>query len=244
MTTCQTKLVLQGISHFFDDQCLFDDLHLTVAQGKVIAIVGASGVGKSTLFHIIAGLLQPTAGRLWIDQKERTGQAGFVGYMPQKDLLLPFKSVYDNIALPLILQNKHKSIIAKTVLPLLPDFGLLGLEHKYPHTLSGGQKQRAALLRTYLSNNALMLLDEPFSALDFINKQEMYRFFVNFQKNKQPACLIITHDIDEALSLANEIYVLKGKPAYFSRHFVVPNHQEFHHSKQYLLLKQEILASI
>lgn len=244
MTTPTAKLQLVDIYHEFDDRPLFAELNLTIHQGKIVAIVGASGVGKTTLFNIASGLIMPKAGKVLIDGKDSTGQAGGVGYMLQKDLLLPFKSVYDNIALPLTLQNLSKSAIHDKIMPLLPAFGLDELYHKYPAQLSGGQRQRVALLRTYLSNDSLMLLDEPFSALDFVTKNQMYDWFGAFQKDKGLTCLIITHDIDEAIYLADELYVLKGFPATLAHHFVIDKSSDFLQSVEYLNLKQNVLRAI
>lgn len=238
------KLILDNICHTFEDKPLFDGLSLAVGMGRVVAIVGASGVGKTTLFNIAAGLINPSVGKVMIDDVDRTGQAGFVGYMLQKDLLLPFNRIYDNIALPLTLKNLPKKIIQTKIDACLEDFGLVGLTHKYPHQLSGGQRQRAALLRTYLSNDNLMLLDEPFSALDFLTKTQMYDWFNRFQKSLNLTCLIITHDIDEAIRLADEIYVLKGFPACFAECFSINKAEGFFDSKEYLAIKKAILKKI
>lgn len=164
--------------------------------------------------------------------------------MLQKDLLLPFKSVYENITLPLVLQNLPKSAIDAKIMPLLAIFGLEQLYQKYPSQLSGGQRQRAALLRTYVSNDHLMLLDEPFSALDFVTKHQMYDWFCDFQQQQKITCLMITHDIDEAIYLADEIYVLKGVPAKFEAHFVIDKKEGFLQSVAYLTLKQSVLQTI
>ena len=244
MTTPTAKLQLIDICQQFDGKALFSDLSLSIFCGKIVAIVGASGVGKTTLFNIASGLITPTSGKVLIDGKDGTGKAGGVGYMLQKDLLLPFKSVYDNIALPLTLQNLPKSAIHDKIMPLLPAFGLDELYHKYPAQLSGGQRQRVALLRTYLSNDSLMLLDEPFSALDFVTKNQMYEWFGRFQKDKELTCLIITHDIDEAIYLADELYVLKGLPATLAHHFVIDKSDDFLQSLAYLTLKQQVLRAI
>ena len=237
-------LVLKAITHAFDQKPIFENLNMAIDENDVVSIVGASGVGKTTLFNIAAGLLTPTAGEVWINGVETTGQAGTVGYMLQKDLLLPFKTVFDNIALPLTLKGYSKAKIADIVNPQLPSFGLQGLEHQYPQTLSGGQRQRAALLRTYLSDNPIMLLDEPFSALDFVTKDEMYHWFSKLQKRLGLTCLIITHDIDEAIYLSNHLYVLKGTPAHFTEHFEIPKEEGFLDSQQYLILKKQILKAI
>lgn len=237
-----TKLHLDGICHEFDGKDLFVGLDLSVQKGDVVAIVGTSGVGKTTLFNIASGLIMPKSGRVCIDGVETTGQAGHVGYMLQKDLLLPFKSVYDNIALPLTLKKQDKSTIYNAIMPKLQQFGLDGLHHKYPQQLSGGQRQRVALLRTYLSNSELMLLDEPFSALDYVTKHQMYAWFDDFRQKVGLTCLIITHDIEEAMNLANCVYVLRGFPASLSKPFVIPKSPQFAQSAEFLVLKGEILA--
>lgn len=206
-------LHLAGIGHGFGDKTVLQNINLSLPQGSIAALVGASGVGKSTLFNIVAGLIVPTTGDVFGFGRCITGKAGQAGYMLQKDMLLPFKSVYDNIALPLTLKGVDKALIAQKVHDLLPQFGLEGVVYQYPKALSGGQRQRAALLRTYLSHDRLMLLDEPFSALDYVTKHAMYDWFCAFQKRSHLSCLIITHDIDEALKLADTVYVLKGVPA-------------------------------
>lgn len=240
----QQLLVLDNISHSFGQVPIFDNLSMSVDKNDVVSIVGASGVGKTTLFNIAAGLLLPSSGKVWIDGVDTTGQAGTVGYMLQKDLLLPFKTVYDNIALPLTLKGYSKTKIADIVNPQLASFGLEGLEHQYPQLLSGGQRQRAALLRTYLSDNPIMLLDEPFSALDFVTKDEMYHWFSKLQKRLELTCLIITHDIDEAIFLSNHLYVLKGAPAQLTEHFEIPKYDGFLDTQEYLGLKKQILTAI
>ncbi len=243
-----TKLVLDEICHSFStahgDLPLFERLSLSVETGEVVSIVGASGVGKTTLFNIAAGLIHPDAGAVIIDGHRVTGEPGHVGYMLQKDLLLPFKTVYQNIALPLVLRGLDRAAIDEIIAPKLTPFGLDGLADQYPSQISGGQRQRAALLRTYLSNNALMLLDEPFSALDFVTKSEMYEWFLQFSRAHQLTCLIITHDIDEAIYLSDHVYVLKGFPAQLSHHFMVSKGEGFLQSQAYLELKQQILMAI
>lgn len=240
------KLSLKNICYRFSAKhhWLFYELTLQVMANQVVGIVGTSGVGKSTLFNLASGLLAPQSGGVWIDGVEVTAKTGQVGYMLQKDLLLPFKSVYENIALPLILKNTPKEEIRAIIEPKLPLFGLQGLAHQFPHQLSGGQRQRAALLRTYLSNHKLMLLDEPFSALDFVTKVEMYDWFAQFRAQTGVTCLIITHDIDEAICLSDVVYVLKGTPASLTKGFDIEKSAHFLQSDGYLKLKQEILMNI
>lgn len=257
MTICQTdllahqksaKLSLVNICHRFVtatmDAPLFQNLSLSVAPRQVVSIIGTSGVGKSTLFNIAAGLIRPESGQVIIDGVDSTGKAGQVGYMLQKDLLLPFKSIYDNIALPMMLQGMDRAAIQARITPNLGLFGLDGLADKYPHQLSGGQRQRAALLRTYLSNDHLMLLDEPFSALDFVTKSEMYAWFNAFRHQTGLTCLMITHDIDEAIYLSDCVYVLKGFPATLAHRFEIPKEDGFMQSQEFLVLKERILTAI
>lgn len=237
-------LILENITHSFNANPIFEKLSLEIIKNDVVSIVGTSGVGKTTLFNIAAGLLIPSDGQVWVNGRNTTGLAGTVGYMLQKDLLLPFKTVYENISLPLVLRGLSKVEIAEIVNPQLVHFGLQGLETQYPQSLSGGQKQRAALLRTYLSDNPIMLLDEPFSALDFVTKDEMYGWFSKLQKRLDLTCLIITHDIDEAIFLSNYIYILKGSPAHLTDKFDIPKYAGFLDSQEYLTLKRKILAAI
>lgn len=238
------KLILNNICHHFGDTKLLEGVSLSLVSGQVVAIVGTSGVGKSTLFNIVAGLICPQVGKVIIDGVDRTGQAGFAGYMLQKDLLLPFKRVYDNVALPLVLKNVAKDSIRQAVQTHSHAFGLANLLDKYPHQLSGGQRQRVALLRTYLNSDSLMLLDEPFSALDYVTKHQMYDWFRLFQIQKQLTCLLITHDIDEAMRLADNIYVLKGTPACFVQKFDVDKSAGFVDSMDYIHLKKAIIRQI
>ncbi|MDO4426679.1 MAG: ABC transporter ATP-binding protein [Moraxella sp.] len=238
------KLRLEGICHHFLAEPLFDDLSLSVEKGQVVSIVGASGVGKTTLFNIAAGLIHPKDGAVLIDGADVTGKAGHVGYMLQKDMLLPFKKVYENIALPLVLKKWRKDAIFNAIMPKLEPFGLLGLMDSYPARLSGGQRQRAALLRTYLSNDDIMLLDEPFSALDFITKTDMYAWFNAFRQKSGLTCLMITHDIDEAMYLSDYIYVLSGFPARLSESFFIDKSPEFLKSAEYWRLKEAILTAM
>lgn len=235
-------LSLVGICHQFDQKALLQDISFAIPQGQIACLVGASGVGKSTLFNIVAGLLTPSRGDVLSFGRCITSQTGHAGYMLQKDMLLPFKTVYDNIALPLHLKGMDKAVIRQKIHALLPQFGLDNLVHSYPKALSGGERQRASLLRTYLSHDRLMLLDEPFSALDYVTKHAMYAWFNNFRTQMGMSCLMISHDIDEALHLADTIYVLKGKPARICLSLTVaPNITD---SPHYLALKQQILAAL
>lgn len=208
-----TILDINKICHSFDDKPILKNISLSMKKGETIGIIGASGVGKTTLFNIIAGLLKADSGSINIEKDYK------IGYMLQKDLLLAFKTVYDNIALPLVIQKKDKEYIRQKIEDKLESFGLKGLENKYPSSLSGGQRQRAALLRTYMFSADILLLDEPFSALDYITKQEMYEWFLNIKRELNISTMIISHDIDEVVSLCDKVYVLKNRPANITKEF-------------------------
>ena len=163
-------------------------LNLSIESGRFVSLVGPSGCGKSTLFNIIAGLLQPTEGRVLIDGEDATGTIGRVGYMLQKDLLLPWRTVLDNVILGMEIQGKPLREARERALPLLQKYGLAGFEYLYPNSLSGGMRQRAALLRTLLFDTDVILLDEPFGALDAQTKLQMQEWLMqlwsDFQENR------------------------------------------------------------
>ncbi|RRD95283.1 ABC transporter ATP-binding protein [Clostridiales bacterium COT073_COT-073] len=218
------KLELRNISHAFADAPdiqILKDINLYVDEGEIVSIIGPSGGGKTTVFNIVAGLLEPTAGEVWLAGEDITGKSGYVSYMLQKDLLLPFKTVLDNVALPQIIKGKSKKEARTMALPYFREFGLDGTEYKYPQMLSGGMKQRAALLRTYLFEKEMALLDEPFSALDAITKEGIHSWYLDIMKKINLTTLFITHDIEEAILLSDRIYILKGRPAEISESILI-----------------------
>lgn len=213
------KLELRNISHAFADapkDYILQDINFYVMEGEIVSIIGPSGGGKSTIFNIVAGLLQPTTGEVWLSGQNITGQSGHVSYMLQKDLLLPFKTVLDNVALPKIIQGEEKKKAREAAAKFFEEFGLAGTEFKYPKMLSGGMRQRAALLRTYLFEKEMTLLDEPFSALDAITKENIHQWYLDIMQKINLTTLFITHDIEEAILLSDRIYILKGRPAQIS----------------------------
>lgn len=212
-------LEVRQVSHAFSDAPevqILKDINFSVNTGEIVSIIGPSGGGKSTIFNIVAGLLEPTQGSVYLNGKEITGQSGNVSYMLQKDLLLPFKTVLDNVALPKIISGFSKKEARSEARKYFAEFGLEGTEDKYPKMLSGGMKQRAALLRTYLFGKELALLDEPFSALDAITKENIHQWYLDIMNKINLTTLFITHDIEEAILLSDRIYVLKGRPATLS----------------------------
>jgi ABC-type nitrate/sulfonate/bicarbonate transport system ATPase subunit len=185
---------------------------LSIPQGRFVSLIGPSGCGKSTIFNIIAGLLEPTAGQVLIDGVQATGTIGRVGYMLQKDLLLPWRTVLDNVILGMEIQGVPLREARGRALPLLQRYGLSGFEHLYPSALSGGMRQRAALLRTLLFDTNVILLDEPFGALDAQTKLQMQDWLMQLWSDFGKTVVFVTHDIEEAIFLSDEVHVMGTRP--------------------------------
>ena len=188
------------------------DISLTVGAGEVVCLVGKSGCGKTTILHALSGLTTPLAGRVLLHGRDVTGKPGSVSYMLQKDLLIPSKRIIDNVCLPLVIGGMGKHEAREKAAPLFERFGLAGTEQQWPSQLSGGMRQRAAFLRTYLMGNDVALLDEPFSALDAITRTDLRSWYCDMAAELGMASVVITHDVDEAVTMANRIYVLQGNP--------------------------------
>jgi ABC-type nitrate/sulfonate/bicarbonate transport system ATPase subunit len=185
---------------------------LAIPQGRFVSLIGPSGCGKSTLFNVIAGLQEPTAGRVLIDEVDATGTIGRVGYMLQKDLLLPWRSVLDNVILGMEIQGVPLREARERALPLVRRYGLAGFEHLHPHALSGGMRQRAALLRTLLFDTDVILLDEPFGALDAQTKLQMQEWLLALWSDFGKTVVFVTHDVDEAIFLSDDVHVMGTRP--------------------------------
>lgn len=210
------KLQVKNVSVTFEHKRILENLNLSVKGGEFVALIGPSGCGKSTLLNILAGVLTPECGEVYVDGEPVTGVSSHFAYMPQSDLLLPWKTILDNVTLYGTLHGKKKEARARA-LAEFPVFGLQGYEHAYPHELSGGMRQRAAFLRTALCSADIMLLDEPFGALDVITRNDMQDWLLKLRRELGRTTLLVTHDIDEALYLADRIVVLGGKPACVTR---------------------------
>lgn len=183
-------------------------IDLVVYPGETVCLVGKSGMGKSTVLHALAGLSRPREGSVILHGRDVTGVPGQVSYMLQKDLLLPNLKVIDNACLPLTLSGMSKKRAREQVRPLLARFGLEQAADKWPSELSGGMRQRAAFLRTYMMGNDVVMLDEPFSALDAITRADMRSWFWGHARNLGLTTLMITHDADEACMMADRVLVL------------------------------------
>ena len=194
-------------------QVVAQDISIELQPGTITCLVGRSGCGKTTLLHALAGLLQPQEGRVLLHGSDVTGHPGHIGYMLQKDLLISSKRIIDNVALPLELKGVLRSEARARAQEMLERGGLERVAQSWPHELSGGMRQRVAFLRTALIGSDIMLLDEPFSALDALTRREMRAWLMSSVKEFGLSALVITHDVDEAVAMASRIYVMAGSPA-------------------------------
>jgi NitT/TauT family transport system ATP-binding protein len=219
------KLELRRVSKTFRENgnalLAVDDLSFGAQPGEFVCLIGPSGSGKSTIFNLITGLLKPDQGEIVLDGEVINGRSGLVGYMPQKDLLLPWRSVLDNVILGPEIVGKPKESARTRAKDMLPLFGLEAFADAYPATLSGGMRQRAALLRTFLCERDVLLLDEPFGALDALTRREMQRWLLGVWAQFKPTILFITHDVREAVILADRVLVFTPRPGRIKRELII-----------------------
>ena len=213
MNSQKTLIEAVNIKKSFGNLHTLEDVTLSLEKNQFVSILGPSGCGKSTLFNVISGLELPDRGNIIIDSKNYNGKTGRVSYMHQKDLLFPWNNIIGNVSLSLLIKGWNKKKAQTEAKKYFTDFGLKGFEKSYPSQLSGGMRQRAALLRTYLFANDIMLLDEPFGSLDAITRRKMQLWLLEVWERIEASILFITHDIDEAIFLSDKIYLLSRRPA-------------------------------
>lgn len=201
------SFLLQG-----QPRLILSGLDFVMEKGEFVCIVGGSGCGKSTLLELLAGITLPDSGTIWHEGAEITGRSGYLGYMPQDDLLFPWLSVEENVLLPVRVKNGDLRRARARLRELLPTFGLQDHPHHLPYQLSGGLRQRAAFLRTYMTETKLLLLDEPFASLDAITRMQLQDWLKDITSKLKLSIILVTHDIDEAINLADRILVMKGQP--------------------------------
>ncbi|HLI87976.1 MAG TPA: ABC transporter ATP-binding protein [Ktedonobacteraceae bacterium] len=244
------KLCVEGVTRIYRDGErsleVLQPIDLTVASGEFVTVIGPSGCGKSTLFNIIAGVDEPSSGSIAIDGDASSSRAGKTGYMLQQPLLLPWRTVEENIMLGLDVRRVPRKQAQQEAHELLKRFGLAEFAHHYPATLSGGMKQRVALLRTVLFNRTFLLLDEPFGALDALTRLSLQMWLLDLWQSFHASVLFITHDVREAILLSDRIYVLSARPARVLRVVDVelprPRQPEFLALEQAVRLEQELVA--
>ena len=242
------ELKVEHVSKSFEGTKIIEDISIELHDQELVSLLGISGGGKTTLFNVIAGLSQPDSGAVYLNGREITGIPGQVSYMLQKDLLLPYRTIEDNVALPLMIGGETKKEARQKVGEYFAEFGLEGTQKKYPHQLSGGMRQRAALLRTYMFSKDVALLDEPFSALDTLTKSAMHDWYLDVMEQIHMSTLFITHDIDEAILLSDRIYLLGGKPGRITDEIVIrepkPRRKDFNLTEEFLGYKRQILECL
>jgi len=254
MTAAAVKLSTEGLGKVFasgphsERTSALEGVDFEISDGEFVSIVGPSGCGKSTLFNILAGLLRPSSGRVTLDGREQKSLLGKTAYMPQKDLLMPWRTVLDNVTLGLEMNGVSRGDARKQAREQLPRFGLAGFEDRWPAKLSGGMRQRAALLRTFLSGREVMLLDEPFGALDALTRQTMQEWLLERWQEENKTILFITHDVEEAVFLSDRVYVMSGRPGRMRTCVEVdlprPRGFEVTGDPRFIELKQQLLAPL
>ncbi|WHT85414.1 ABC transporter ATP-binding protein [Bacillus cereus] len=242
----RSKNILQfhNVSFHYDEKPIINELNASIQDKEFVSIIGPSGCGKSTLFRLITGLEEASTGQIELTETKSHP----VGYMPQTDMLLPWRTIIENAALPLECQGVQKKEAQIKAKELLQKFGLQGYETKYPKDLSGGMRQRVSFIRTLLTGGEILLLDEPFSALDALTKASLQEWLFEQWKEWEKTILFITHDVEEALFLSNRIFVVENQPITTLTERVVPLDRNRTRKDLYkpevLALKDELLSML
>ena len=200
-----------------------ENISLTIEEGEFVSFLGPSGCGKTTLLSIIAGLLKPTEGQIIVEGNISNNNRPSIGYMLQHDYLFPWKTIEENIFVGLRTMQKYTDENKQNTIGLLKEMGLKGVEKSYPKQLSGGMRQRASLVRTLATNPKILLLDEPFSALDYQTKLKLEDLMSKTLKEYEKTALLVTHDIGEAIAMSDRIFLLSPNPGSLARTFIIPS---------------------
>jgi ABC-type nitrate/sulfonate/bicarbonate transport system ATPase subunit len=216
------RLELRSVSRRFDTLEVLANISLSVRSSEFVSILGPSGAGKSTILQLLTGALRHDAGDILCDGVPIESGSHRFAFMPQRDALMPWRRIIDNATLGLEVQGISRAEAREMVQPLFSEFGLAGFERHYPSQLSGGMRQRVALLRTVVQQRSMLLLDEPFGALDALTRARMQRWLSGMWTRHGWTVLLITHDVREAVLLSDRIYVLSPRPARILRHYDIP----------------------
>lgn len=234
-------LELHNVSFSYRDKPILQNLNLSIKNGEFVTVLGPSGSGKSTIFQLIGGLRTPHTGSIFLEGNNITGNRGHISYMPQTPSLFPWRTIIQNVVLGQELQAKKDYEMA---MEMLRRAGLLEYRNAFPHELSGGMKQRVAFLRALLSPQPIICLDEPFSALDELTRQEMQLWLLSIWEQYKKTIVFVTHNIEEALFLSDRILVLSDKPARIKQEVTVPfsrpRNEEIMFSEEFLGYKKRI----
>ncbi len=243
---------LRSVSKVFDDapntvEALVD-VSLTVRPNEFVSVVGPSGCGKSTLLKIVAGLASDYAGTAYVNGQDVRTAPPSVCLMPQRDLLMPWRTVLENVALPLELRGIPKAEREAQAVKHFEEFGLAGFEQAWPDMLSGGMRQRAALLRTFLCEGDVFLMDEPFAALDALTRYRMRVWLLDIWSRYQKAVVFVTHDIEEAVFLSDRVCVLTERPATVAEIIGIPlprpRARDIVETPQFIALRHAVQAAL
>jgi len=215
-------LEMRGVRKRFDALNVLADVTLSVHPGEFVSVLGPSGTGKSTILKLLTGALKPDSGEILLIGKPLSESKRPFAFMPQRDALMPWRKIIDNATLGLEVQGVKRAKARQRVAPLFAEFGLEGFEQHYPAQLSGGMRQRAALMRTIAQDKAMLLLDEPFGALDALTRTQMQHWLQSMREKHGWTVLLITHDVREAVLLSDRIYLLTGRPARMKQEISVP----------------------
>lgn len=205
-----------------DEEPMMTDLSFHVEDGEFVSVIGASGCGKSTIFRLINGLEKPQKGGIFVNGRSISEQKNYSAFMPQKDLLLPWRTIEKNVCLPMEIMRVPEDERRKAARAALEQVGLLDYAEKFPKDLSGGMKQRVAFARTLLSGADMLLLDEPFSALDYLTRVDMQEWLLSQWQDSGKTIIFITHDVEEAVFLSKRIFVIQDRPFSKMEETIVP----------------------
>lgn len=219
-------LALEKVSHHYFSKDSYtkalDNISLSVKDGEFVSLLGPSGCGKSTILSIIAGIVQQTSGQVLLKQQPMSDVDLAIGYMLQQDYLFPWKTIIDNCLLGPKINKKRPEEMEERALKLLQEVGLTNVEENFPDSLSGGMRQRVALVRTLITDPEILLLDEPFSALDYLTKLKLENAVAQMLRMYHKTAVLVTHDIGEAISMSDRIFVMEANPGTIAKAFEVP----------------------
>jgi NitT/TauT family transport system ATP-binding protein len=236
------KLSFNGVAKRFGDLRVIDDFSHEFSHGQLVALVGPSGCGKSTLLHMAAGLENTTAGSITADGKRIEHPHPERTLMFQENALYPWLTLAQNVALALEFQKVDKLKARERAVAWLAKVALDGFEDYYPHQVSGGMRQRAALARAFISEPKALLLDEPFGALDALTRLTLQDSLRDLIREQSPTVLLVTHDVDEALFLADHILVFSPRPATVLKEFNLAHREKTHDLSEFAPMRREILS--
>ena len=239
---------VSGLTHRYGTRMVLDAVHLTADDGQLVALVGPTGCGKSTILRVLAGLVTPSAGTAEIGGRSAIATPGLAAFMPQGDTLLPWRTALQNAVLGARVAHTDTDATMLRARELFTRFGLVGYEDVWPRELSGGMRQRVALLRTVLVNRPVVLLDEPFGALDQLTRGDLQAWLADVLVDEPRTTVLVTHDVDEALRLADAIVVLSPRPGRVVDVIAVdaprPRHPARLTESHFAMLKRQVLAAL